>query len=62
MPIVAGLITYSLAPWFLLSVIKSLHRRKGEADEWRSVLSADQRARATAMLPEDLYQRFGWKP
>ena len=37
----------------------ALHRRKGEADEWRSVFSAAQRERASAMLPADLCERSG---
>ena len=40
----------------------ALDRRKGEADEWRSVFSAAQLARTSAMLPADLCKRFGWAP
>lgn len=38
----------------------ALHRRKGQADEWRSVFSAAQRRRASGLLPADLCERSGW--
>ena len=38
----------------------ALHRRKGQADEWRSVFSAAQRRRASGLLPADQCERFGW--
>ena len=38
-----------------------LHFRKGEADEWRRVFSAEQRGRLNAMLPDDLLEYFGWQ-
>jgi hypothetical protein len=38
----------------------ALHRRKGKANEWRSVFSAVQRERTSAMLPADLFERIGW--
>ena len=40
----------------------ALHRRKGKADEWRSVFSAAQSERASAMLPADLCEHFCWAP
>ncbi|MCH8113406.1 MAG: sulfotransferase domain-containing protein [Proteobacteria bacterium] len=39
---------------------EALHRRKGEADEWREVFSRTQRRRATELVPEDMCARFGW--
>ena len=38
-----------------------LHMRKGEAEEWREVFTADQQHRAGAMLTDELCARFGWK-
>lgn len=37
-----------------------LHYRKGDSQEWRAVLTAEQQRRATALIPEHYFQRFGW--
>jgi hypothetical protein len=37
-----------------------VHLRKGESEEWRQVFSPAQQARAFALIPEDLAERFGW--
>jgi len=34
--------------------------RKGETDEWRSILSAEQIEKASTRIPEKLYRRFNW--
>jgi len=36
--------------------------RTGQAEEWRSVFTADQRRRATELMPCTLMERFGWVP
>jgi len=38
----------------------TVHLRRGETDEWRSVLSDEQRERAFAAIPEGLRKRFNW--
>ena len=38
------------------------HFRLGDDGEWRRVFSAEQTGRASAMLPAELAQRFGWHP
>jgi len=40
----------------------TIHWRRGRVDEWREVLSADQRRRASETLPAALGRRFGWAP
>ena len=37
-----------------------LHFRLGEVDEWRRIFSAEQCARATEAIPEELRARFDW--
>ena len=37
-----------------------LHFRLGEVDEWRRFFSAEQCARATEAIPEELRARFDW--
>lgn len=37
------------------------HFRKGEKNEWRTVFSAEQRHRATEMIPLEIRQRFAWE-
>jgi len=37
-----------------------IHRREGEAEEWRRVMTREQRRRAEAMIPTALRDRFGW--
>lgn len=39
-----------------------VHFRKGEADEWRKVLSPHQVERANALIPDALMERFKWTP
>jgi hypothetical protein len=36
--------------------------RSGRCDEWREVLDATQRRRATDAMPAQLFDRFGWTP
>lgn len=36
--------------------------RNGRCDEWRDVLDATQRRRATDAMPTQLFDRFGWMP
>jgi tetratricopeptide (TPR) repeat protein len=40
---------------------ESIHLRKGEKDEWRTVLSKEQRARAWARIPAALAEEQGWR-
>lgn len=40
----------------------SLHRRKGQSDEWRGRFSADQQRKAQKLVSEDLCTYFGWTP
>ncbi len=35
--------------------------RKGDPNEWRYVFTAEQQRRATAMIPEEFFTRFGWE-
>jgi hypothetical protein len=37
-----------------------VHLRKGLVDEWRTVFSKDQAARAWRLIPDDLADGFGW--
>ncbi len=39
---------------------EDVHLRRGEVDEWLSVLSAKQKACALEIMTPDLCQRFGW--
>jgi hypothetical protein len=39
----------------------TVHFRQGTADEWRSVYSPEQQAKAAAMIPGEWKERFGWK-
>lgn len=39
---------------------ETVHLRKGQTDEWRSVLSAKQKARAWELIPKEMAERFGW--
>ena len=34
--------------------------RLGEVDEWRRILTPDQQKRASRLIPDSLYARFGW--
>lgn len=36
------------------------HYRRGEREEWRDVLTPDQKARANAQLPGTVMERLGW--
>lgn len=38
-----------------------VHLRKGQSEEWRQVLSAEQQARAYDLIPKDMAERFGWQ-
>jgi hypothetical protein len=38
------------------------HRRRGEPDEWRRLLDAEQTKRVNAMVPDELWSLFGWSP
>lgn len=40
----------------------TIHLRKGEIDEWRSVFTAAQRERAWSLIPRDMADAFGWEP
>lgn len=40
----------------------TIHWRLGSVDEWRRVLTTDQRRRATNALPAALGEHFGWAP
>lgn len=40
----------------------AVHWRRGRTDEWRNVLTDEQRQRASDMLPRALGERFGWEP
>lgn len=44
----------------LEKTIHGSHFRVGRADEWRDAFSADQIARTTRMIGDDLLERFGW--
>lgn len=35
--------------------------RKGTIDEWREVFDPDQAERATAAIPDHMFERFGWR-
>jgi len=37
------------------------HFRKGDQEEWRQVLTAEQQNRINTMVSDDLLQRFNWK-
>ncbi|MEG5188103.1 tetratricopeptide repeat protein, partial [Microcoleus sp. ARI1-A4] len=37
-----------------------LHYRKGKADEWREVFTPEQAEKASSMIPQRLFDRFGW--
>lgn len=39
-----------------------VHRRRGEAEEWRRVLDRDQRRRLASLWDAELAERFGWSP
>jgi len=39
-----------------------VHLRKGRVDEWRSVFTAAQQARAWERIPADMAADFGWEP
>lgn len=36
------------------------HIRKGRVDEWKEVFTPEQAERASAMIPERLFRKFGW--
>lgn len=36
------------------------HIRKGRVDEWKEVFTSEQAERASAMIPERLFRKFGW--
>lgn len=36
------------------------HFREGKTDEWRTAFTPEQVERASAMIPDALYERFGW--
>lgn len=36
--------------------------RKGDAEEWRSIFTPEQRRRATELMPPAFMERFGWRP
>jgi len=38
----------------------SLNFRQGKTDEWRHIFSVKQAERATALIPERLFDKFGW--
>jgi tetratricopeptide (TPR) repeat protein len=40
---------------------ESVHLRKGEKEEWRAVLSKDQKARAWKQIPAELAEEQGWR-
>lgn len=37
------------------------HDRKGELDEWQQVLTAEQIRRTSALITDEMSQRFGWR-
>jgi hypothetical protein len=37
------------------------HYRVGKVDEWRQVYTEQQQQQATALVPAELYERFGWQ-
>lgn len=39
-----------------------VHLRKGQTEEWRGVLSADQQRRAWAQIPAPLAEAYNWTP
>ena len=39
---------------------KNTHIRKGRVDEWREVFTPQQAEKASAMIPERLFSKFGW--
>ena len=38
------------------------HRRSGRIDEWRELLTAEQVDRINRMIPDRLWNLFGWEP
>lgn len=55
---------YGLAPndMALVQQAATIHWRRGETDEWRSVFTAAQRRRAGDALPACLSEHYGWPP
>ena len=41
--------------------IEDCHYRCGRADEWNDVFTAEQKARALAIVGRDLLDHFGWR-
>ena len=41
---------------------QTIHWRRGRIDEWRQVLTTNQRRRASQAIPAPLGERFGWAP
>ncbi|MEO1192703.1 MAG: tetratricopeptide repeat protein [Pseudomonadota bacterium] len=40
---------------------ETVHLRRGETDEWRGAMNSKQQARAAALLPDVMVERFGWQ-
>lgn len=38
----------------------NFHFRKGTLNEWMDIMTLEQKKRATAFIPSDLLERFGW--
>jgi hypothetical protein len=38
------------------------HRRRGEVDEWRRLLDAEQTRRVNELIPDAIWSKFGWSP
>lgn len=55
---------YGLAPYGLKAASKDRQRnfRSGSPTEWRENIAPAQIERMTAMIPERVFQRFGWTP
>ena len=41
---------------------EEVHFRKGDADEWKTVFTAAQKTKATAIIPNALAVKMGWSP
>jgi Sulfotransferase domain len=46
----------------IAKTLQGSHFRAGLQDEWLTAFSADQAAKATAAIGQDLIERFGWPP
>ena len=38
------------------------HRRRGEIDEWRALLSPQQVKQVNMAMPDHFWEKFGWRP